>query len=145
MNVYQGALEVILPLDLAIIYAAEQNFSMDMQRNLVSGPERWQYDYKGYLQEAYELLVKDRQNYLPYDESYPLIKLCEPIGKQEVETERCLNLLQIFHCYYRNSERVWAIRPEPTVIKDASTINSYLEFMTEHFDPPQPLINTVSQ
>jgi len=127
---------VKLPLDLAIVYAAEQNFTMDLMRNLISGPERWEYEYQSYVQEAYELLVEDKQNYLPHDERYPLIRVLDPIGVQpDVESERAIQLLEIFHCYYRNSNQTWAIRPDANYIKDAKTIGSYLAFLTDNLEP----------
>lgn len=135
MNVYQGALEVSLPIDLAIVYAAEQNFAMDLVRRIVKSPECWEYDYGSYISEAFDILSEDRQNYLPHDETLPLIRLKGAISRTLIETDRANLLLDTFHCYYRNIDNKWAVKPDPHFQKDVRSIRKYFEFLEDRLEP----------
>lgn len=124
---------ITLPIDLAVPFAAEQNFYQDARRRIIT-LDRWEYEKGSYLEEASQLLASDKVNYFPEDDVPPLIRVSRQ-GPHALVTSRSEILLECFNLWYSHRHKVFLQKPDPLIHRDNKTIeqlfNSYrLRFCT---------------
>lgn len=125
MSIQLYAPVVALPYDLAVMYAAEQNFSSDVRRKIVSGEDRWEYLKASYIEEAEELLQEDLQNYHPEFDDLPHIRIAN-IGKQFHQTRRSCVLLRLIDYYYKHQHLLKLVKPSPHEMVTVAQIENHL-------------------
>lgn len=111
-----------LPIDLAVVYAAEQNFHHDVKIGTVRATQ-WEHHQADYLREVIELFTEQPCNYAPRDDS-PWIHIQEDKHTPRIDTVRSNQLVSIFDLYYDSSLRKqYRIkRPDPRTFVDSNTI-----------------------
>lgn len=124
---------IYLPPDLAVTFAACQNFEADVRKKVVSGYDQWDFYMENYLKEAGELLREDKQNFFPEFEDHPHIRIASS-GMIDYVSDRAKNLLTLFRKFYKNYGRKAAVRPDPKLLITNGRIETQLCAMIRNLD-----------
>lgn len=119
---------VYLPPDLAVVYALEQNFRLDIERGIISGPDRWVYEKGPYFREAMELIGEQGSNYYPGDNDEPWLHSVST-GQAGLTSRSGNELMMLFDLYYERAQvenRYELIIPSPQRINTPVLVSKYL-------------------
>lgn len=107
---------VRLPVDLATVYAAAQNFRIDLAKGIYPSTAMWKVMKEEYLEEALELMKEQGSNLFPGDNDEPWIQL-QAVGHITFPSVRAQSLVKIFDVLFSRDNTnllkgVWFPTPE---------------------------------
>ncbi len=126
---------VYLPPDLAIVYALEQNFRLDLQRGNVS-VQRWEFEKHAYLREAVDLVLEQGFNYYPGSNDEPWLHV-KHLGERKIKTAHSDALIDLFNLYYDRAVicgKVGFEIPDPAKINTPTLIRRYVTDISKRFE-----------
>ena len=122
---------VKLPLDLAILYAAVQNFRLDLVKGFYTGIGQWHYHCVSYIQEASELLGETGANHFPGDNGLPWIQVMQEHGTRPPLSKQVTALKRVFDEIFRDGQE-WALDgsayPTPSNCVTSAQIQQFIDF-----------------
>lgn len=132
VRLYSDASNIVkLPFDIALPYAAEQNFHSDLRRGIIKSGDCWDNEEQEYAREAARILLEDGQNYIPTYEDMPWIVVSKISTAPFKTSERQTELIYMLGYHYVNPR---FNRPDPTKHNDHRSILRYRVELARRFE-----------